>query len=227
MSAALDNCSFLCYVLPEVISMKILVTGFEPVYEKYDINPSWEAVKLLPNQINDAEIIKLELPCRYGTIGAILENALEKHRPDVLLSVGHAGRVNGLEVEWLGVNRDDCSLADNDGVVRQWTPICPDGADAYFTNLPVDHIIQAIHDSGVPAYKSYTAGQYLCNHALYLGRYWGQTKYPNLKSGFIHVPLCPRQAFSMPNAHTMEISEMARGLEAALHVLSAEQEARQ
>ena len=200
--------------------MKILVTGFEPVYAKYDINPSWEAVKLLPDQICGAAIIKLELPCRYGSIGTALEEALEQNRPDILLSVGHAGRVNGLEVEWIGVNRDDCSLADNDGVIRQWMPICEDGADAYFTNLPVDDMVSAIQAVGIPAYRSYTAGQYLCNHALYLGRYLGEHSYPGLKSGFIHVPLCAQQVLDgVPNAHVMEIPIMANGLEAAISAL--------
>lgn len=199
--------------------MKILVTGFEPVYAKYDINPSWEAVKRLPDTIRGAQILKLELPCRYHTIGDILETALDTHRPDILLSVGHAGRVNGLEVEWLGVNRDDCSLADNDGIVRQWTPIIPDGPDAYFTNLPVETMVDAIRAAGIPACRSYTAGQYLCNHALYLGRHLGQTKFSGLKSGFIHVPLCSQQAMATPNAHIMEIETMAKGLEAAITAL--------
>ena len=200
--------------------MKNLVTGFEPIYEKYDINPSWEAVRQLPDTICSAQIVKLELPCRYGSIGVVLERALEAHRPDVLLSVGHAGRVNGLEVEWLGVNRDDCSLADNDGILRQWTPICPDGADAYFSNLPVDTMVEAIRASGIPAYRSYTAGQFLCNHALYLGRYLGETRFPNMRSGFIHVPLCSQQVQHGPaNAHPMEIAAMVRGLEAAIRAI--------
>lgn len=200
--------------------MKILVTGFEPVFAKYEINPSWEAVKLLPECIGGAELVKLELPCRYGSIGDVLERALEQHRPDILLSTGHAGRVNGLEVEWLGVNRDDCSLADNDGVVRKYTAIYDDGADAYFTNLPVEAMVQAIREVGIPAYASYTAGQFLCNHALYLGRYLGETKFPGLKSGFIHVPLCPQQASNaLPTAHVMEIEVMSRGLKAALAAL--------
>ena len=199
--------------------MKILVTGFEPVYAKYDINPSWEAVKLLPDSVGGSQIIKLELPCRYSSIDNVLETALSAHRPDILLSVGHAGRVNGLEVEWLGVNRDDCSLADNDGILRQWTPICPDGPDAYFTNLPVEAMVDAIRAAGIPAYRSYTAGQYLCNHALYLGRHLGETNFPGLKSGFIHVPLCSQQAMTTPNAHIMEIKTMAKGLEAAITAL--------
>lgn len=199
--------------------MNILVTGFEPVFSKYDINPSWEAVKALPERIDSANIHKLELPCCYGTIAATLEHALEDIRPEVLLSVGHSGRTNGLEVEWLGVNRDDCSLPDNDGVVRRGEPICPDGADAYFTDLPVPALVQAIREAGVPATASYTAGQYLCNHALYLGRYLAKTRFPKMKSGFIHVPLCPQQAMTTPNAHTMEIETMTRALQAALREL--------
>jgi len=201
--------------------MKILVTGFEPVFAKYTINPSWEAVKLLPDQIGGAEILKLELPCRYATIRDVLETALGQYYLDYLISVGHSGRVNGLEVEWLGVNRDDCSLADNDGEVRKWTSICQDGQDAYFTNLPAETMVQAIRDVGIPAYHSYTAGQYLCNHAMYLGRYLGETKYPGLKSGFIHVPLCLQQAMDGPAAaQTMEIETMTKGLQAAIQVLT-------
>ena len=201
--------------------MKILVTGFEPVFAKYTVNPSWEAVNLLPDTIGGAAILKAELPCRYGSIAQAMTDLLDAHQPDILLSVGHAGRVNGLEVEWLGVNRDDCSLADNDGIVRKWTSICEDGADAYFTDLPVDTMVAAIRSAGVPAYASYTAGQFLCNHALYLGRYLSKTRYPGLKSGFIHVPLCPQQIFECPSAgQTMEITAMAKGLEAAIGALA-------
>ena len=200
--------------------MKILVTGFEPVFAKYTVNPSWEAVKLLPDRIGGAEIVKVELPCRYGSIEQAMTAALEEHRPDILLCAGHAGRVNGLEIEWLGVNRDDCSLADNDGVVRKWTPICPDGEDAYFTNLPVEEMVAAVRHAGVPAYASYTAGQFLCKHARYLGRYLGRTQFPGLTSGFIHVPLCPQQVLEYPSAgQTMEIKTMTKGLEAAIRVL--------
>lgn len=214
-----DISTVLCYSGSRGDFMDILITGFEPVFAKYDINPSWEAVQLLPETINGAVLHKLELPCRYGSVQSVLEQALEAYHPQVLLSVGHSGRTNGLEVEQIGINRDDCSLPDNDGILRQGTPICPDGADAYFSNLPIDAMVSAIRQAGIPAGKSYTAGQYLCNHALYLGRYLGETHFPGLRSGFLHVPLCARQAMTTPNAHTMELDVMAQGLQAALTVL--------
>ena len=41
--------------------MKILVTGFDP-FGGEKINPAFEAVKLIPDCIEGAEIIKLEVP---------------------------------------------------------------------------------------------------------------------------------------------------------------------
>ena len=45
--------------------MKILVTGFDP-FEDEPINPSWEAVRRLPDKVEDAEIIKLQIPTVFG-----------------------------------------------------------------------------------------------------------------------------------------------------------------
>ena len=41
--------------------MKILVTGFDP-FNKEPINPAIESVKLLPDVIAKAAIVKLEIP---------------------------------------------------------------------------------------------------------------------------------------------------------------------
>ena len=41
--------------------MKVLITGFDP-FGGENINPALEAVKLLPDNISDAEVIKIEIP---------------------------------------------------------------------------------------------------------------------------------------------------------------------
>ena len=44
---------------------KLLVTGFDP-FDGADINPAWEAVKLLPDRIGEWEIDKLMIPTVFG-----------------------------------------------------------------------------------------------------------------------------------------------------------------
>lgn len=41
--------------------MKILITAFEP-FGGEKVNPALEAMKLLPDKIGEAQILKLELP---------------------------------------------------------------------------------------------------------------------------------------------------------------------
>ena len=44
--------------------MKILITSFDP-FGGESVNPAYEAVKLLPDTIAGAEIIKLQVPTRF------------------------------------------------------------------------------------------------------------------------------------------------------------------
>ena len=53
----------------------ILITGFEP-FGGEKINPSYEALKLLPETIDNAKIHILRLPVIFGKNGALLNKAL-------------------------------------------------------------------------------------------------------------------------------------------------------
>lgn len=57
--------------------MKILVTGFDP-FGGDKINPAIEAVKRLPDEINGAEIIKLEIPTVFNKSAEVVKEAIEK-----------------------------------------------------------------------------------------------------------------------------------------------------
>ena len=141
--------------------MVILVTGFEP-FGGERVNPSIEAVKMLPGQIAGAEIIKLEIPtvCRKSL--EIIGQAIEREDPDVVLSVGQAGGRSGISVERVGINVDDFRIPDNEGNQIIDEPIFPEGPAAYFVNVPVKAMVRRILDRGIPASVSNTAGTFVC-----------------------------------------------------------------
>ena len=53
--------------------MKILLTGFDP-FDREKVNPAFEAVKLLPDTIAGAQIVKLEVPTQFVRAGEVLLN---------------------------------------------------------------------------------------------------------------------------------------------------------
>lgn len=84
--------------------MKVLITGFDP-FGGADINPAYEAVKLLPDQIKDAEIIKMEIPTVFEKEGEILEKGILENKPDIVICVGQAGGRSAVTIEKVAINR--------------------------------------------------------------------------------------------------------------------------
>ncbi|MEG0134064.1 MAG: pyroglutamyl-peptidase I [Clostridium sp.] len=196
--------------------MKVLITGFDP-FGGESQNPAYDAVKLLPSEIAGAEVIKLEIPTVFGKVREVLEAAIIKHKPDVVISIGQAGGSFGIEVERVGINLADGRIADNEGVQPIDEIIFEDGDNAYFSNLPVKAMVKEIRDAGIPATLSYSAGSYVCNYVLYSILYLIKKKYSNIRGGFIHVPYAPSQATSKAsNTPTMSVENISKGIEAAI-----------
>ena len=184
--------------------MNILVTAFDP-FGKEKTNPALEAVKLLPETIGEHTITKLEIPTY-----------------DAVLAIGQAGGRFDLTPERVGINVDDARIADNKGNQPIDEVIQEDGAPAYFSNMPVKRLTQAIKDAGVPASLSNTAGTFVCNHVLYQLGYLHATTFPYIQFGFIHVPFIPEQVTNKPNTPSMALDTIVKGLEAAISELSAD-----
>ena len=70
--------------------MKVLVTGFDP-FGGESINPAYEAVKMLPDEIAGAQIIKREIPTSFTRGTAEVVRQIELCQPDLVLNVGQAG----------------------------------------------------------------------------------------------------------------------------------------
>ncbi|MGN5883037.1 pyroglutamyl-peptidase I [Staphylococcus simulans] len=199
--------------------MNILVTAFDP-FGKEETNPALEAVKLLPETIGEHTITKLEIPTVFHKSLDVIKQQLKIEHYDAVLAVGQAGGRFELTPERIGINIDDARIADNEGNQPIDETIQADGAPAYFSNMPVKRITQAIKDADVPASLSNTAGTFVCNHILYQLGYLHATTFPYIQFGFIHVPFIPEQVISKPNTPSMALSTIVKGLTAAIEVLS-------
>ena len=172
--------------------MKILVTGFDPFGGEL-VNPAIETVKRLRDNISGAEIIKLEIPTVCHKSLRVIEEAVVKYDPDVVLSIGQAGGRPDITIERVGINVDDCRIPDNEGNQIIDEPVYPDGPAAYFGNHSGSRVmVQRIQSRGIPASISNTAGTFVCNHVTYGGSVicWQ----PNILESavvLIHIPFLP------------------------------------
>ena len=188
---------------------KLLITGFEPFGEE-KINPSWEALKLLPDNIAGYEIHKLLLPVVFGDAAQIVIDEVGKICPDVIISIGQAGGRDAITPELVGINLRNASIPDNCGNKPTDEPIILNGADAHFSTLPVRKIADMINEKGIPSKVSYSAGAYVCNDVLYtlLAHYKGT----EVLVGFIHVPYCSEQN----KEPSMSLGDIAKAITIAI-----------
>lgn len=189
---------------------KLLITGFDP-FGGATVNPAWQAVRLLPATIADFEVHKLEIPTVFGKGAETVLAAAESIHPDVILCIGQAGGRAAVTPERIGVNIRDAKIADNQGNMPRGEFCAAEGPAAYFSNVPVMAMAEAIQAAGLPGMVSNSAGAFVCNDTLYclLHHYAGT----DVKVGFIHVPYAPEQG-----SPSLPLEQTAAALEAAIRV---------
>lgn len=197
--------------------MKILVTGFDP-FGGEPTNPAIESVKRIDDNIEGAEIIKLEIPTVFHKAADVVEEKIKEVKPDVVLSIGQAGGRYGIAVERVAINQDDARIEDNEGNQPIDVVIREDGAPAYFSTLPIKAMVEEIKKENLPANVSNTAGTFVCNHIMYQDLYLAE-KYDNIKAGFIHVPFLTEQVVDKKDTASMSLEDIVKGLNAAIRAI--------
>ncbi len=200
--------------------MKILLTAFEP-FGGDTVNPAQEAVRMVPDEIAGAAIVKIDVPVVVGKSIETVRRAMEKEQPDAVLCIGQAGGRIGLTPERVAINIDDARIPDNEGNQPIDQPVFADGAPAYFATLPVKAMVAAIREAGVPASLSNTAGTFVCNHLMYGVLYYIEKCWPHMRGGFMHVPFLHEQVMNRPNTASLSRQDIVTGICAALEAIVA------
>lgn len=180
---------------------KLLITGFDP-FGGESVNPAWEAVSRLPDIIGEYMLCKLQIPTVFALAAqAVLEQA-RLFPPDVILCIGQAGGRSAVTPERIAINLAQARIPDNRGNQPEGQPVIGGGPDGIFATVPVEAMVAAIQEAGLPGSVSNSAGTFVCNDTLYrlLHHFAGS----QTRVGFVHVPYLPEQGTpSLPLQDTM------------------------
>ena len=192
----------------------LIITGFDP-FGGETINPSWEAVRRLPDAVGNYRLTKLQIPTVFALAAETVLAAAAADAPDVILCVGQAGGRDAVTPERIAVHRASARIPDNRGNQPVEAPILPGAPDGIFSTVPVAAMAEAITAASLPGKISNTAGTFVCNDTLYrlLHRFAGTA----VRAGFIHVPWLPEQA--KEGAPSMELQDITAALTAAIGAL--------
>ena len=190
---------------------KLLITGFDP-FGGAAVNPSWLAVKELPDLVGEYTLCKLEIPTVFAEATRVVLEKAAQFQPNVILCIGQAGGRAAVTPERIGVNIRDARICDNAGNQPHGEFVDEAGPAAYFATVPVMAMAEAMEAKGILTTVSNSAGAFVCNETLYglLHHYAGTA----VRVGFIHVPYIPAQG--EPN---MPLERITEALKTAIEAL--------
>ncbi|HXS51273.1 MAG TPA: pyroglutamyl-peptidase I [Usitatibacter sp.] len=198
----------------------MLVTGFEP-FGGDTVNPSWEVCERLPAAIGGMRVETCRVPCEFRRAIEVVADAIERHRPSLIVSLGLAAGRTHIGVERVAINVDDARIADNAGAQPVDEPVAAGGPPAYFSTLPVKAMVAAMRRAGVPAEVSNSAGTFVCNHLMYGVLHFLAARGKSARAGFVHVPSSEAMVLEKRGAPSMAVATMVRGIEAGIEAALA------
>jgi len=189
--AELRTTSQACTFSSGTTGTKVLVTGFQPFpADGWHDNVSAVGVTAAdPARIAGARVMKMILPVEYDRAAAMIQDAIARCAPDVVISFGQGG--GAIALESTAYNLQDTGevsggVPDNRGIVRAAQPIDPAAPAERATLLPLAAIDAALTAIGEAPRDSDDPGRYICNNVMFSTL--GAMAPRGGRSGFIHLP---------------------------------------
>jgi pyroglutamyl-peptidase len=203
---------------------KILVTGFG----RFPGAPSNPTAPLVARLVRAARRQGLDcvahvFATRYAAVDRELPDLIAKHRPDVIVMFGLAGRRRHVSIETLARNRVSTWFPDAGGALPPRAAIAAGAPSRLRGRAAFPRLLAAARATRVRTQLSRDAGKYLCNYV-----YWRALEAAARPGGpqravFIHVP--PVGIASRPRArakrHRFTHDELFRAGKAILLAIRA------
>lgn len=201
-----------------------LVTGFEP-FGGHGLNPSAELARKIDGAtIGETPVAGRILPVDIERIDGAIADILAQIDPVAVINLGLAAGEPVVRLERVALNLAAFEIPDNAGRLIEDRALEEAGEAALWSRLDLPKIRRALLGHGIPARLSSTAGNYLCNAAMY--RFLRAVP-ASVPCGFIHLPLLRAQVAAMLERPTgrdlssyasMEFPTLMRALEITLEI---------
>lgn len=162
--------------------MKILITGFRR-FATHDYNPS----ELLLPLLEEKDTKTLLLDVVYEKAREDLLKAIEKEKPDFILSLGLSPYRSNVTLEQYGYNEINSPQPDEEGIVKQGEVIVEGAPRSIRTPIDLGRLQQVLSYEDISTSISADPGRFVCNMVYFLA----------LNSGvpalFAHLPLMDQE----------------------------------
>jgi pyroglutamyl-peptidase len=198
----------------------VLVTGFSR-FPGAPFNPSGPLARAVAKRrrpaLADVTRVLHVFETSYSGVDRDLPKLIARHKPDVVLMFGLAGRTNFVRVETRARNARSILFPDVTGH-RPDTPEIALGEPARRGNAPFSRLLAAARATRTPSRLSRDAGRYLCNYV-----YWrALASRSGTLAQFVHIPPVSRKARPpRPGKRRIAPAALARAGEAILLALLA------
>ncbi len=166
--------------------MTVLVFGFEP-FREFDENPSGLIAERLDGRnASGQEVVGRTLPVDYSAVEGEVLSAIRATMPSLILGFGLAAGRDKVTPEKVAINYVGSKMKDNSGRVLEGARISAGQPDAFFTDLPVEKLVNELNRESIPASLSLSAGGHLCNFAMFVCL--REARKSGFGAGFVHLP---------------------------------------
>ena len=97
---------------------------------------------------------------------------------------------------------------DRAGNTPKGEPIVPNAPLAYLSSLPCpSSLVSLLAQHTIPARIANDCGTHLCNQVFYQVLHWSALQRPEMRVGFVHIPILPEQVIQQwPDAPFMPLA---------------------